>query len=189
MRLKREYAYTALGYMMLLVSAVLLINAQAQAPRQAQIVFQSYRDGNSEIYVMDADGKNQQNLTNNPGNDGFPAWSPDGQRIEFDSDRDGDSEIYVMGEDGENQQNLTDNPASDYAAAWSPDGRQIIFNSDRDGNMEIYVMDADGKNLRNLTNNPAGDQHPNWFDPAFAYAVEPSGKLGATWGWLKRNGE
>ena len=47
------------------------------------IVFTSARDGNLEIYVMDADGGNQENLTNNPANDSQPDWSPDGTKIAF----------------------------------------------------------------------------------------------------------
>ena len=70
--------------------------------------------------------------------------------------------------------------------AQAPKQAQIAFHSNRDGNCEIYVMDADGKNQRNLTNNPAYDDGPDWFDPAFAYAVSPAGKLRGTWGWLKQ---
>ena len=62
----------------------------------AQIAFTSYRDGNGEIYVMDADGGNLRNLTRNPALDWGPAWSPDGGRIAFTSNRDGNFEIYVM---------------------------------------------------------------------------------------------
>ena len=107
MQFKQKLAYIALGWMILLGGVVLLINVRAQAPEQAQIAFRSYRDGNSEIYVMDTDGGNQRNLTNNPGSgDMSPAWSPDGQRIAFNSDRDGNEEIYVMDADGSNQRNL-----------------------------------------------------------------------------------
>ena len=138
---------------------------------QAQITFQSDRDGNWEIYVMDADGDNQRNLTNNPSDDTHPSWSPDGKRIVFCSDRDGHahfipglftSEIYVMDADGGNQQNLTNDPKADRSPSWSPDGEQIVFASRRDGDDEIFLMDADGGNLQNLTNNHHDDYSPSW---------------------------
>ena len=138
---------------------------------QAQIAFQSDRDRNDEIYVMDADGGNQQNLTNHPDRDLAPAWSPDGTRIAFMSNRDGHIrkggvlltfEIYVMDADGGNPQNLTNDPNSDLSPAWSPDGKRIVFSSNREVNFEIYVMDADGGNPQKLTNNPGTDHHPSW---------------------------
>ena len=61
-----------------------------------KIVFTSERDGNQEIYVMDADGSNQQRLTNNLNNDFSSSFSPDGSLIIFVSDRDGNDEIYLM---------------------------------------------------------------------------------------------
>ena len=121
------------------------------------IAFISYRDGNAEIYVMDADGGNLRNLTNHSAFDGFPSWSADGRSIAFYSRRDGNREIYVMDADGGNLRNLTNHSADDYYPFWSADGRSIAFRSERDGNAEIYVMDADGSNLRNLTNHSAND--------------------------------
>src|SRR5688572_19140347 len=58
------------------------------------IAFEAGRDGNDEIYVMNADGSQPQRLTNNPANDQNPAWSPDGRRIVFHSNRDGNPELY-----------------------------------------------------------------------------------------------
>jgi Tol biopolymer transport system component len=89
-----------------------------------KIAFQSDRDGNFEIYVMDADGSDPVNLTNNPAYDAQPAWSPDGTRIAFHSYRDGNYEIYVMGADGSNPVRLTDNPEGDGYPAWSPGSHQ-----------------------------------------------------------------
>jgi Tol biopolymer transport system component len=123
-----------------------------------RIAFTSGRDGNGEIYVMNADGSGQTNLTNNPAVDDEPAWSPDGSRIAFT--RGGD--VYVMNADGAAQTNLTNHPANDSWPAWSPDGTKIAFVSDRDGNAEIYLMNADGSSQRNLTDNSGSDRFPTW---------------------------
>ena len=130
------------------------------SPDGSKIAFTSERDRNSEIYVIDADGKNPVRLTREPETDAAPRWSPDGRKIAFYSSRDGNSEIYVMDADGNNLVRLTNDPGWDVVPCWSPDGRKIAFCSDRDGNiaidgnLEIYVMDADGKNTVRLTQSP-----------------------------------
>ena len=91
-----------------------------------KIAFHTERDGNGEIYAMNADGSGLTNLTNNPADDADPAWSPDGSRIAFGSNRDANEEnpatveIYVMDADGSSQPRLTNNrdfdagPATDF---------------------------------------------------------------------------
>ena len=114
----------------------------------------------SAIYVMDADGNNQTQLTEYHALSAwYPSWSPDGQRIAFyaPSPRDGYWQIYVMDADGNNQTQLTDHPATDWYPSWSPDGQRIafssnriVFSSNRDGNRDgnyddydIYVLYLD----------------------------------------------
>jgi TolB protein len=128
-----------------------------------QVAFSTTRDGNYEIYVMNADGSGQTNLTNHPALDVYPAWSPDGVRLAFTSYRDGAANIYLMDANGANQTRLTDHPAEDWYPVWSPDGTRIAFNSNRDGNVEVYLMNADGSGQVNLTNFPAAvDSLPAW---------------------------
>ena len=127
--------------------------------------------GSDEIFVMDADGQNPINLTNNAANDLRPAFSPDGSKIAFASNRDTPGaglEIYVMDVDGElpptePPTRLTNNETGDDHPAFSPDGSKIAFNSSRDGDQEIYVMDADGNQSPTpLTNNATSDVDPDW---------------------------
>ena len=100
-----------------------------------------------EIYAIDPDGGNLQRLTDSPGEDWYPSWSPDGSRISFSSVRTGDWEIYTMDPDGNNVQQLTDHEQRDVAPIWSPDGSHIAFASQRNYHgWEVFVMAADGSN-------------------------------------------
>ena len=94
---------------------------------QGQIAFASNRDDNWEIYIMDTDGKNVHNLTNNAGDDIAPVWSPDGSQIAFISRRVNKQNLYRMNADGTNLVKLTDNSFQISAPAWSPDGQRIAF--------------------------------------------------------------
>jgi Tol biopolymer transport system component len=78
----------------------------AWSPDGRKIAFVSDRDGNSEIYVMNANGSGQRSLTRNPAYDADPAWSPDGRKIAFVSNRDGNYGVYVMNADGSGQRRL-----------------------------------------------------------------------------------
>ena len=132
---------------------------------QERIIFQTYRDGNNEVYSMKADGSNPLRLTNNASFDGEPSVSRDGTKIVFTSARDGNAEIYVMNADGTGQTRLTNNLGSDTHASFSADGTKIAFNSDRDGHIDIFTMNADGTNQTNVTNttSPSGA-----FEPTFS---------------------
>ena len=129
---------------------------------QTRIAFYSSRDGDLDIYVMNADGSGVTRLTEHPGDDWGPDWSPDGQLIAFTSERDGDLDIYVMNADGSGVTRLTEHPGDDGGPDWSPDGQLIAFTSERDGDLDIYVMSADGSGVRQLTDNPGRDGSPAW---------------------------
>ena len=104
----RRYNLTHLILASVVVLGLTLLMVAVDA--QARIAFMSDRDWHWEIYVMDNNGGNQRNLTNNPGDDKHPSWSPDGKRIAFSSDRNdmaGNRQIYVMDADGDNQRNLS----------------------------------------------------------------------------------
>jgi Tol biopolymer transport system component len=137
------------------------------------VVFGSNRDGNWEIYLMQDDEVHLTRLTDNPAEDTFPVFSPDGTKIAFHSDRKGNFDIYVMDSDGTDLTPLTDNPRADTFPAWSPDGTKIVFQSKRDGNKQIYVMNADGSNETRLTHDSVDDVNPSW-SPDGRYIVYSS---------------
>ena len=156
-----DVVWTAAGSGRSIIDLIITADPTVTAT-EGKIAFVSNRDGDREIYVMDTDGMNQINLTNNPDWDEQPSWSPDGKKIAFVSNRDGNSEIYVMEANGANPVRLTNNFGEDYEPSWSLDGRRIAFVSNRDGNSEIYVMEANGRNQTNRTNNPNNDWNPAW---------------------------
>jgi len=93
------------------------------SPDGSKIAFDTDRDGNFEVYLMNPDGTGLVDLTNSGTNEAFPAWSPDGSKIAFGTDRDGNDEVYVMNADGTGSVNLTHNPAFDgYTVAWRGTG-------------------------------------------------------------------
>jgi hypothetical protein len=101
-----------------------------------------------EIFVVDADGTDEVNLTNSSANDDEPAWSPDGQLIAWQRD---DSRIWTMKPDGTEKTDL----ASGISPNWSPDGTRLAFT--RNG---IWVMNADGSGQTQLTT--GSDSEPGW---------------------------
>jgi len=122
-----------------------------------QLVFMSLMNGSGlEIYVMNADGSNLQQLTSGAYNNGDPVWSPDGTRITFGSDREGGNKlnIFEMNADGSQQQQLTHFDAPDEAGDtnWSSDGTKIAFEYDISGMKqsnpnafaEVWIMNPDG---------------------------------------------
>lgn len=131
----------------------------AWAPDRSRIAFETKRDGNREIYVMNADGSNQVNVSGHPAHDGAPAWSPDGTMIAFESLRDGQEEIYLMKADGSQQVRLTAGPGLKLAPSWSEDGADIVFtriegDSNGDGVIDssdmgaIFCLDVESGTVR-----------------------------------------
>jgi len=99
------------------------------SPDMKQIAFRKIiGEGNSEVFVANADGSNLRNLSNNSFFDGWPAWSPDGRRIAFASNRRGHGyQIFVMNADGANVRLIANTEGRATAPRWSPDGKTIYF--------------------------------------------------------------
>lgn len=142
----------------------------AYSPDGKQIVFCSNRDGNLELYIMDADGKNVRKLTNAPGcYNGGPFFSPDGKRVIFRSDRKKTDylQLYVINADGTGERALSNDPDRiSWAPYWHPDGKHIVYTSADHGNplarpnYDVWWMNVDtGKQVR-ITYAPGADVLP-----------------------------
>jgi TolB protein len=120
-------------------------------PGCTSIVFVSDRDGNTEIYKMNADGSQTTRLTWNSASDYQPEWAYDSSQIAFVSTRDGNAEIYLMNSSGGSQRRLTYSPENEFSPTLSPDGKRIAWIrvvSDELG--VIVVANVDGSNQQTL---------------------------------------
>jgi Tol biopolymer transport system component len=139
------------------------------SPDGKQIVFCSQRDGNLELWVMDADGSHPRQLTHAPGcYNGGPFFSPDGKRVIFRSDRKEKDrlQLYVINADGTGERALTDKPTwVCWGPYWHPDGRHVIYAGADHGtagrpNYDLYWLNVDtGKEVR-ITHAPGADVLP-----------------------------
>ena len=102
-----------------------------------------------DIFIMNADGTNVRQLTNVPGYDGGPFFSPDGKKIcwrRFSPDG-LKAEIMTMNIDGSHQKQLTRMNAMSWAPFFHPSGEYLVFTTNKHGfsNFELYLVDAEGK--------------------------------------------
>jgi len=151
----------------------------AFSPDGQKIVFNSKRDEDWQIYLMDADGSHITQLTSPLGINAGPRFSPDGRTIGFMSSRGGLFQIYTMGVDGSNVTRLTSPPGASLGPDFSRDGRRITFQSNRDGAFQVYAMNVDGSDLVRLTTVPEASTSPA-FSPDGRKIVFDSDRSGSS---------
>ena len=162
MRFKMALGCLLFAGLCVCLASIDMLLREGLAVQNSRIVFTSTRHHSADIFVMDADGGNQERLTDKSVSDSHPAWSPDRTKIAFVSNRDsGFYQIYIMDARGKRAIKLTDGPPRKANLDWSPDGRKLAYTA-WDGqdwqNSRIIVMDADGNNAFKLTDG----EHPSW---------------------------
>jgi dipeptidyl aminopeptidase/acylaminoacyl peptidase len=159
------------------------------SPDGTKIAFAISGDGNSRIYVINADGSGLRELAGTNGNDENPAWSPNGTTIAFDSYRGGgNSSIYVMSADGMQPQRLTSGTTDDMDPAWSPEGSRIVYNSYDGMDTHLAIMNADGGQKDLITYGFCDEYDPAWspFGATLAFEENCNGMLGIDVGDFSR---
>jgi TolB protein len=122
---------------------------------------------NWDVWIMDADGNNQQRVTTGVSGDLYPNWSPDGTEIVYASCRNWlTADLYAVNPDTGRERQLTSwFLVDEWGATFSPDAGHIVFNTNIDGNDEIYIAPAAGGTAFNLTQHSAQDLAPSWAQP------------------------
>jgi Tol biopolymer transport system component/predicted Ser/Thr protein kinase len=142
-----------------LISSTFLDHMPQFSPDGNKIAFVSFRSGDAEIWVCDADGSNPFQLTSLGGPDcTSPRWSPDSRKIAFVSTQAGRREIYVIDLAKGKTRRLTIGPANDEEPSWSQDGQWIYFGSNRNGESQVWKMPAAGGDALQVTS--AGGNWP-----------------------------
>ena len=145
------------------------------SPDGQRIVYQSTRDGRSDVYVMDLSSGDVHRISDGRGFNGYPSWSPDGRWIAYESSRDGIEakpdppgyyrEIYLVREDGSDRHRLLATHAVQSGPAWSPLGDRIAFASDMAGAFDLYTAGSNGGDLHQLTHHEGSGgfaTYPRW---------------------------
>jgi Tol biopolymer transport system component len=123
-----------------------------------------------ELVKISASGGGRTRLTNDPGEDEWPCWSPDGSKIAWSTNRTGNYEIWIMNADGSGQVQFTRNPWYDIFPEFTPDGARLLFGSNRhngslSGSAGLWTQPLDGSDkARHLASvgrgvpSPSGDR-------------------------------
>jgi tricorn protease len=161
------------------------------APAQASQAYARWPDlhGNRVVFCAEGDlwvvadsGGIARRLTNHPGNEFYPRWSPDGKWIAFTGDYDGNSDVYVIPSEGGEPRRLTWHPATDIVLGWTPDGTKVIFRSSGETpyrSSMIYTVTRDGGDAEAL---PLGYAERIAIDPdSGKYAFTRKSWDNATW--------
>ena len=134
------------------------------SPDGRRIAFISTRAGPPQLYVMAADGTDQELLApfdfGATGSSNAPEWSPDGANVVFHREVSGSPQIFLVDVSGRRVRQLTSSGRNE-DPTWAPDGRHVAFISDRSGRRQIWILDIETGRVRQLAT-PGATRLPSW---------------------------
>jgi TolB protein len=135
------------------------------SPDGRRIAFVSTRAGPPQIYVMAADGTDQELLApfdyGATGSSNAPEWSPDGANVVFHREVSRSPQLFLMDAAGRGSPRQLTNAGRNEDPTWSPDGRHVAFISDRSGRRQIWIIDIETGRVRQLST-PNAARLPSW---------------------------
>jgi len=164
--------------MLMATIALCLVCSGSDAAEQScgnQIVFDSSRNGDTEVYILDIYSGTTTQLTNfeiEGVNNRFPDFAPGGGQVVFVSENEeGLGQLFVIGSDGKGLQRLTNDKASYESPAWSPDGEWIAFDKGKNGDWGLYLIRPDGSSLKRVGAADVNLFAPSWSPDGVQLAV------------------
>jgi WD40-like Beta Propeller Repeat len=134
------------------------------APDGKHLLFVAEINGSRDVWISDAEGQNPVPLTDDPGTEDQPAWSPDSRRIAYAAfpKEGGSFDLWVVNVDGSGRRRLTTTPANEIFPAWHPNGEDIAYVTDASGNFDLYRMSVRDGATSPLVVSPDHEARPAW---------------------------
>jgi TolB protein len=120
------------------------------------------KGGDSDLHLLDTNGKSIRQLTSDPGIEVSPAWSPDNRQIVYVSDRSGSPQLYILDVANGRSRRLTYNGSYNTAPTWSPKGDRIAYTGRVGRRFAIFTIGIDGNDPRQLTQGSYDSEDPSW---------------------------